>query len=368
MSADIIVLSSDDEDDEESDNEVRRRQELRRSVPHVPAQDASLATESPSPSPASNKMIGQSAAAAVATKTESSSTRRHKTEDKSEVRAASPSRMPIRRVPDDWDEHKLRPYQCHFCNGKFLSTNLFEKHTLLHEELTQAPGPPVPQYECVVCNRRFLYPDSRSSHMLLKHGDRFIPPGVQPGDNVITKRKETQSIPEPPEKKLKTEKSAKKIKKSVNHNEVRKNVAAERSEHRPVIKSQTESSKSMTGTVISRTPAPKVNRRPARLNVDFTRDQQTERECSMCRTLFRDPLTHQFHSPCFDETPFRQSGGYKCPSCPTSTALYASLFELREHSARHRVPPFSCSYCQTRTQLLYEMELHVVQKHSDKLS
>ena len=130
----------------------------------------------------------------------------------------------------------------------------------------------------------------------------------------------------------------------------------------PVTKSVSVSVPSISSAVIGHMP----KRRPPRLNVDYTREVLSQKECSTCHVLFRDPLIYQFHTPCFDRTPFHLKNGYKCPSCPDSTIVYGSLISLREHGACHRVPPLSCSYCHTRTQHPFEMELHLISEHTDK--
>lgn len=296
-------------------------------------------------------------------------------DDDIDVREASPSRIALPCAPANWDPDKMRPYGCKYCNGKFLSMTLLRKHMQDHEQALTSTYLPAAQYECPFCSRRFMYHQSRATHLLVKHAGRFVPPVVQAGDNDSKRQPPMSPEKKSPHKKTKAEKvkheqkseKTEKMDKDEKVKHGKEKTEKPKSESPKKVEKKADIRVATSSVPVVRPSALMPNRRKPRLNLDFRRDEPTAKECSSCHDLFRDPLTHQFHAPCFEKSPFRLSNGYKCPSCPNSSIVYGSLLNLREHCAVHRVPPFYCSYCGDRKQLLYEMELHVIREHEDRL-
>lgn len=281
--------------------------------------------------------------------------------DDCELRDASPSAVILPQVPADYDPEKRRPYQCEYCNGKFLSTILLRHHIVVHEEQLKSSCIPFPQYECVICNRKFLYHQSRATHMLLKHPHQFIPP--VPSFDEQLKRKNRSS----PEPRKPVEKKVRPV--------VDEPVVKQKESKKPVtvevkVPDVSQPRDPPPQTVINHQSKP-TKRRSPRMNSDFKMNTKSERRCPSCLKQFSDPFQFKHHDPCLDERTIRVRNGYKCIVCSISNRTFKSLSDLRSHweseKQTHRLPTFSCVYCETDKYLLYEMEMHVLQKHAEKL-
>lgn len=304
------------------------------------------------------------------------------------VRDASPTRVSHPAPPVTFDPNKRRPFQCKFCNGRFLSTHLWKNHVDQHNNEPDS----IPQYECSVCCRKFLYESARDHHCSSHHPDVFIPP--IPADPITAAAaasgKSSAGFPlkrQPDRADVTPDVSREKKKKLKVNSSSRKNHKDPVSDKRPVSekKQSATNRKQKDATykdpghvrihrnfspseVLAGVPIPgHLMRREPENGKDFTERPDPVRTCRACSQQFSTTPEYDFHYPCYEYTKFRVTNGYKCFKCKDSSYIYPDLKELQIHALDHSIPKFECLHCDTKKFMLFEIKVHISQAHPKML-